>query len=35
MKIKESDDDSDDWAITELSEDHKPDLPNEHQRITK
>lgn len=32
--IKGSDDDEDDWNITELSEDHKPDLPKEHERIT-
>ena len=39
VKIKgdNSDDENgnDDWKITQLSEDHKPDLPKEHERITK
>ena len=29
------DDTNDEWVTTELSEDHKPDLPIEHTRITK
>lgn len=31
----DSDDEEAEWEITPLSEDHKPDLPKEHERITK
>jgi hypothetical protein len=31
----EEEDIDDNWNITPLSEDHKPDLPKEHERITQ